>query len=236
MTSTTYSSSVGQVVNAPYSLVPQKTARLSLYASITVLLLIAALHFIKPELDPSWRMASEYSNGHGGWIMKLAFFIWGLSTISLAIAVKPLLKTMAGRTGRILLFVVAAGTIMAGIFNMDPITISPDQVTTNGNLHGVAAMLGIPILPVAALLVSYGLSRTPSLAHARRQAIRSAHFTWISLAIMFLSIFLMFQETNGKFGPQGMVGWANRLLIIAYCSWLIVLSRQLLKLNSGKSH
>ena len=36
--------------------------------------LLALLHFLKPELDPAWRMISEYEIGRFGWMMRLAFF------------------------------------------------------------------------------------------------------------------------------------------------------------------
>lgn len=36
-------------------------ARLSLATAIAFLVLLAALHFMKPELDPSWRVISEYA-------------------------------------------------------------------------------------------------------------------------------------------------------------------------------
>ncbi|WP_394554755.1 DUF998 domain-containing protein [Agromyces sp. MMS24-JH15] len=35
--------------------------------------LIAILHVLEPEYDPSWRMISEYSLGRHGWVMRLAF-------------------------------------------------------------------------------------------------------------------------------------------------------------------
>ena len=47
-------------------------ARLSFAAAVAFLVLLAALHFIKPELDPSWRMVSEYEIGRYGWVMVLA--------------------------------------------------------------------------------------------------------------------------------------------------------------------
>lgn len=45
-------------------------ARLSFAAAATFVVLLAALHLIKPELDPSWGFISEYAIGDNGWIMR----------------------------------------------------------------------------------------------------------------------------------------------------------------------
>jgi hypothetical protein len=50
----------------PVTAISQTAARLSLAAAATFLVLLVALHFIKPELDPSWRMISEYEIGDYG--------------------------------------------------------------------------------------------------------------------------------------------------------------------------
>jgi hypothetical protein len=47
-------------------------AHLSFAGAATFAILLAALHFIKPELDPSWHFISEYAIGDYGWIMVLA--------------------------------------------------------------------------------------------------------------------------------------------------------------------
>jgi hypothetical protein len=44
-------------------------ALLSFAGAATFVVLLAALHFIKPELDPSWHFISEYAIGDYGWII-----------------------------------------------------------------------------------------------------------------------------------------------------------------------
>jgi len=41
-------------------------ARLAIAAAAAALLLLASLRVLSPEFDPSWRMVSEYANGHYG--------------------------------------------------------------------------------------------------------------------------------------------------------------------------
>jgi len=37
--------------------------RIAIGASAAALMLLASLHVLSPEFDPSWRMVSEYANG-----------------------------------------------------------------------------------------------------------------------------------------------------------------------------
>jgi hypothetical protein len=46
-------------------------AWLAIAASAATLLLLASLHFLSPEFDPSWRMVSEYAFGHFGPVLSL---------------------------------------------------------------------------------------------------------------------------------------------------------------------
>jgi hypothetical protein len=55
-------------------------ARLAIAAAAAALLLLASLHVLSPEFDPSWRMVSEYANGHYGWVLSLMFAAWGVSS------------------------------------------------------------------------------------------------------------------------------------------------------------
>jgi hypothetical protein len=74
-------------IGKPVTAVSGAAARLSLWAAIAFLVLLAALHFIKPKLDPSWHFISEYAIGDYGWIMALAFLALALSYGALFIAI-----------------------------------------------------------------------------------------------------------------------------------------------------
>jgi hypothetical protein len=79
--------------------VSSTAARLSFVAAATFVVLLAALHFIKPGLDPSWHFISEYAIGDYGWIMVLAFLSLASSYVSLFLALRSQLQTIAGRIG-----------------------------------------------------------------------------------------------------------------------------------------
>jgi hypothetical protein len=206
----------------PVTAVSPIAARLSFAAAATFLVLLAALHFIKPELDPAWRMISEYEIGRYGWVMVLAFLSLAFSCVALLVAIRSQVRTTGGRIGLALLLVCAAGMIIAAVFTSDPITASSEELTTHGNLHGLGALLGIPGFPIAATLISRSLARDRAWSPARRSLLWATALTWIGLLVFVLSVALMLPRSNGEFGPDVLVGWPNRLLIVAYCAWLMV--------------
>src|SRR5262245_58805908 len=58
----------------------RSTAYVALAAVAVFPTLVAVLHAIEPEFDPSWRMLSEYAIGHHGWVMALAFLSLGIGS------------------------------------------------------------------------------------------------------------------------------------------------------------
>jgi Protein of unknown function (DUF998) len=128
----------------PVTAVSRTAALLSFAGAATFVVLLAALHFIKPELDPAWHMISEYEIGRYGWVMVLAFLSLAFSCVALLVAIRSQVRTTGGRIGLALLLVCAAGVTIAAVFTSDPITASSDELTTHGNLHGLGALLGIP--------------------------------------------------------------------------------------------
>jgi hypothetical protein len=54
-------------------------ARLSIAAIVMYHILMSALIFVRPDIDPSWHTISEYAIGPWGWVMSLAFITGGIS-------------------------------------------------------------------------------------------------------------------------------------------------------------
>jgi Protein of unknown function (DUF998) len=153
----------------PVTAVSPTAARLSFAAAATFVVLLAALHFIKPSLDPSWHFISEYAIGEYGWIMVVAFLSLALSYVSLFVAIRSQLRTIVGRIGLVLLLVSALGLTIAAIFTTDPITVSEDALTTEGTLHNLGERSVWPCrLPLGLLAGNWLVTR--------RGPRRSGHF------------------------------------------------------------
>ena len=203
----------------PATTLAQLAARLSLAGAGVFLVLLAALHLIKPEFAPSWRMVSEYAIGRHGWVQRLAFLTLALSCVGLFVAIRPDVRTVGGRTGLACLLAMAAGLTIAAIFPTDPITASRDELTTHGKLHALGSLIGIPSTPLAALLISLGLVRDRSWSGARRPLFWAAGLVWAALLVCARAMAVLLPRSGGQFGPDVPIGWLNRLFLVAQCAW-----------------
>jgi Protein of unknown function (DUF998) len=199
--------------------------QLTLVLSGLALLSLLALHFVSPEYKTSWRMISEYALGKYKWLITSFFIFWGLSSITLGIALWPLADNTWAAIGVVVLFISAVGEIMGGLFDI------------KHKLHGASFMLGVPAVPIAAMFIGYNLSGANSLVFIASQA------TWISLVLMGVAMMVMmsgFKKSGIPMGPDAtppekvpdgviaLAGYANRLLVICYVGWLMVVATFLL--------
>ncbi len=196
--------------------------RVATGGALGLLAILALLHLVKPEMEPSWRFVSEYAIGRMGWLMTLGFLAWASSCLALSIATRPVMTNGRGRAGAWVLTIVGVALVVAGLFPQDPVTSTPDQATTAGMLHAIASMVGIPGIPIAALLISSGLP-----ADRDNGAVRlAAHATWISLALMIAYLAFAVPRASG-FNSSVYAGYMNRLVVLAYIGWQLVLARRL---------
>jgi hypothetical protein len=183
--------------------------------------LIILLHLIEPEFEPSWRFVSEYAGGRFGFVMRVAFAAMSLSLIALAYALRAEVSSKPGLLGLGILGISGLGCGIAALFSMDPITSQPGPPTLSGKLHGVGSIMGIPTFPVAALLITYAVTRRPDWSSRRTRLRLLAHGTWISLVLMFILLSAWLSANYGRFGPEVPIGWLNRLVVALYLAWVI---------------
>ena len=212
-------------------------ARFAIAAAAAALLLLATLHLLSPEFDPSWRMVSEYANGRYGRVLSVMFAAWGLSSGALAFAIRSEARTVGFRIGLVLLALAGVGEAMAAVFDIN-----------HDTLHNLAGGLGILGLPIAAMLISVNLGRSEPWSVARPTLLWTANLTWVSLALLAVTFVLLvatFSQVPGgppahapkvlPHGVIGLVGWANRLLVASYCAWVITVAWRAIKLH-GQGH
>jgi hypothetical protein len=214
----------------PVTAISRTAARLSFAGGATFVVLLAALHLIKPELDPSWHFISEYAIGDYGWMMVLAFLSFALGYVALFVAIRTQTRTIVGKIGLVLLLVSAVGLTIAAIFTTDPITVSENAVTTEGTLHNSGGTLGLA-MPFAAALIGWKLARNPGWSSAKRPLLWATGLALVAFLVSFVSIGVLVSESDGKFGPDVLVGWPNRIEIMAYSVWLMVVAWQAIRVR-----
>ncbi|HLP32139.1 MAG TPA: DUF998 domain-containing protein [Bacteroidia bacterium] len=200
-------------------------------SSILSLLCLLLLHFVSPEYRPSWRMISEYALGKHKWLITSFFLLWGISSLLLSLLLWSVLTGIWAKLGVILLLISGIGEVMGGLFDV------------KHKHHGLAFLLGVPSLPVAALLIGYAVAGPDSLSSYKHLILISSHATWVSLALMSLSMGVMFSGLKKagieitknsqplEYMPEGVIalaGYANRILVVCYELWLILIASTLL--------
>lgn len=205
------------VVTAPLPHAARALATTSALTAAAFMLLLAALHMIEPEFDPSWRFISEYQLGAWGWLMSVAFLCLAASATTLLLAVKSQVRTVFGRIGLGILALCAVAFLVAAVFRTD--SLLADTPTTTGMIHSTAAAVG-GFVPLAAYLIAWSLARNvawrrdrPTLWWITVPAIVGDLAAWTQNVVMMAS--------GGTFGPATPVGWPNRLLIVAFAGWML---------------
>ncbi len=209
-------------------------AWLSILATVAALISLAALHVLSPEFAPSWRMVSEYAFGHYGWVLSLMFLTWGIGIWSLAAALLPCIQTGSGKAGLVLLGVSGLGSTLASYFDINhPVG------------HSVAGLLGVLSFPIAGFLVTAALAHLDSWQAVRKPLYLLAHLNWISIVLLIVTLVVMtlqmMRATGGhlpqhapKVLPPGVLaldGWADRLIILSNCSWVLVAAVHCIRLK-----
>jgi hypothetical protein len=203
----------------PVTAISRSAALLAFAGAATFAVLLAALHFLKPGLDPSWHFISEYAIGRHGWVMVLAFLSLALGYVGLFVAIWSQLRTIVGKSELVLL-----------LFTTDPISVSEKAVTTEGTLHNLGGTLGIA-MPFAAALIGWKLARNPAWSSAKRPLLWATGLALVAFMVSFVSLDVMVSQSGGEFGPDVLVGWPNRFEVLAYSAWLMVVAWQALRLS-----
>jgi hypothetical protein len=199
-------------------------ARVAIAATGAVLLLLASLHVLSPEFDPSWRVVSEYANGRYGWVLSLMFAFWALSSWALAFTVWRQVSGIGGKIALSLLIAAGIGEAMASVFDI------------NHPLHDLAGFIGVLSLPIAAMMISVRLARTQAWSPAKYVLHWTANLTWVSLVLLVAALMITIRGHAGPVskmtpGVFAVVGWANRLLVVAYCVWVVTVAWQAIQLR-----
>jgi hypothetical membrane protein len=222
----------------PMTEISLPVARLAIAAATAAILLLASLHVLSPEFDPSWRLISEYANGDYGWVLAILFLSWGLGTLALAYAIRSQLKTWAGKIGLGFLIVAGLGQALSAVFDI------------NQPLHNLTSMMGLFGLPIAAMLIGVSLTRTQPWSVAKKVLLWTANLTWVILLLMIaalIALIVTYAQAGGDPNagatatttlPPGViavVGYPNRLLVVLYCAWVMIVAWQAIRLHSRKS-
>jgi hypothetical protein len=172
-------------------------------------------------------MISEYALGRHAWLITAFFLLWALSGAFLSGLLWSVVTGPWETIGVLLLAVSAVGAMMGGLFDV------------RHKLHGLAFMLGVPTLPIAALLLGYHLAGHELWAPHSGAILLASHAAWISTVLMAAAMAVMltgFRKAGMPMGPDipapdrvppgviALAGYTNRLLVVCYIGWLLTIA------------
>lgn len=199
----------------------KKLAAGALVLTPIFLLLLALLHILEPEFEPSWRMISEYELGDYGWLMRLAFFSLAGATLAVFAALRSYVHTGWGKVGLGLLLLAALGLILGGAFLTDPIITPQVDWSTSAAIHNLGGSLMILLSPFAAGLLSWSLAKySPAWKGAGNTLLWPNLLMWLTTLVFFYIVISGSGAENP--GPDVPMGYPNRAFILSYCYWLMV--------------
>jgi len=189
--------------------VPAIAAVTALVAGGITVGLIALLHVLEPEYDPSWRMISEYSVGRYGWVMRVAFVTMAISPAAICVALWPF-----GGAWTIGLAAVAVGALGAAFIDADPIMTPRAQATPVGRAHTLLGIVLLAGFPLAALLAGVGVATALGWLLAIASVVPWAGLVWFLIAAA---------PAHGQGGsPEIRIGWPDRFCLLAYLAWVVL--------------
>jgi len=201
---------------------PLRAATFALAGAALFVALVLVMHVVRADLEPSWHMVSEYSVGRGGWLMRLAFLALASSFFSLMLALGGHARGALGVAGRVFLGIAGVGAAMGGLFNTDPASTAPEHISTTGILHGFAFVLGVPGILLAVTFLTGALWRSPAWRSQRAVLLASAAVVWVTMLVFGMAMGSAIASQAA--GPQFIVGWQNRALVLAWALWVAVLA------------
>lgn len=212
-------------------------AKIIIASGIIALTSLLVLHITSPEIKPSWRLISEYAYGKYKYILTIFFLLWGLSSLLLPFLLWNECTTIWPKIGLVLVFISGIGAVMGGLFDV------------KHAMHGAAFGLGVPTLPIGALLVTYHFIKKSGWMSHSTSILLSAHSTWLSLILMGIFMVIMmsgFKKAGIEMRPDipppnevpegvtAVAGYFNRLLVFCYAFWTILMAYFHLTINENE--
>ena len=201
------------------SKVTMSFALLALVGLAVKFLSIAALHFLRPDVNPVSEPISNYGVGPYGVLLTVADIGSGLATLALLSGLYLGVASPArSYVGLFLLGLYGVSELLSGIF---PIDVG-GETTTVGTIHNIVGNISFFCFPIAAILLSLRMGRDDRWRSLRRTALA------LSMVVV-LTVILTIVGSNLGIG----FGVAQRIANVAVLVWMLVVALHLRSVAQG---
>jgi cadmium resistance protein CadD (predicted permease) len=204
----------------------QDRARVTMFLALLALagiavkfLIIAALHFLRPETNPVLEPISNYGVGPYGFLLTVADIGSGLATLALAVGLYfGVARPGRSYVGLFLLALYGVSELLSGIF---PIDVGA-EATTAGTIHNIVGNISFFCFPIAAILLSLRMGKDEQWRSLRRPALG------LSIVVVLTVILTIAGANLGIW-----FGMAQRLANVAVMVWIFVVALHLRSVAQG---
>ncbi len=181
---------------------------------------VLAMHVVEPEYSPLRAPMSAYVRGAYGTWMTSTYFVLSAALVCLGLSLRRTLpRSRAARIAFVLFCVAATGAVLAGFFPMD---FPGPPSTSSGRLHALGGALTFPAWVLGTLLFSLSFRGDPDWSQLSGSLLAIAGAIVGALLLGIASLLMV-----------GFAGYAQRLLVALLFIWMVLVVRQLLRLQSG---
>ncbi len=206
---------------------PQTSKQVARIAAVTLVgiayfaLIIVALHFLRPDLDPISQPTSQYAAGPYGFLMTSAFLSLSLASFALAFGLARALPQPArSRSGLALLGLWAVGVLIAMIFPLNEVGAAE---TVSSTIHRAAGPLTFISLTAGVMLVSWRFKHSDEWRPLYQPA--------LILSLVIVAAFVATFLTLGLFPESGIGGLSQRILLATVVTWFLLTAVRLRTLH-----
>lgn len=193
---------------------------IALVGSTYFALMIFALQFLRPDLDPIRQPASRYAIGPYGFLMTTAFFMMSVASWSLVVALsRGMAQPVRSRMGFALFALWGFGVLVAMIFPMD---VERTQRTLAGIIHDVSGPLAFLWMSAGVLLISRRFRQDEKWSPFYGPALVLSLLLWAGYIGTFLSF--VFQ--------LDFLGAVQRLTLAVLVIWMVLTASRLLGMKA----
>src|SRR5918995_7088805 len=188
-------------------------ALLAIVGVADFLLLLAALHFLRPDVNPVVEPMSNYAVGPYRFLFTAADIGYGLAALALTFGLY-LSIAPPGRSyvGLLLLGLYGVSVLLAGFFTIDV----GGEATTFGIIHNIVGNIAFFGFPIAVILLSLGMGKDERWRSFRRLALALA-------LVVVLTAILTIVGFNVGIG----FGVTQRMANVAALVWMLVVALRL---------
>ena len=194
-------------------------ALLTIVGIAVYLLNLAALHFLRPDVNPMLDPVSTYAVGPYGFLYTAADIGSGMAALALTLGLY-LSVAPPGRSyvGLFLLGLYGVSVLLAGIF---PIDVG-GEATTFGIIHNIFGNISFFGFPIGVILLSLGMGKDERWRSFRRPALA------VSLVVV-LMVILTIVGSNIGIG----YGVTQRIFNVTALAWMLLVALHLRSLAQG---